>query len=171
MLIRVEIPVDAMGIDKLLRDTFPTEAEADLVQKLREDGLLTLGVVATNDNGEVIGYVGFTPVDVNNEDVQWVGLAPLAVSKAHQKQGIGGQLIYEGLDSLNEFGYGAVVVLGDSNYYRRFGFEPASKYEVFSQWPELQEHFMICGLENGSLSDHKGQVTYSPHFDVFWCIK
>ncbi len=44
--------------------------------------------MATNDDGEVIGYVGFTPVDVNDEDVQWVGLAPLAVSKAHQGQGI-----------------------------------------------------------------------------------
>ncbi|AIN62676.1 putative acetyltransferase [Providencia stuartii] len=96
MLIRVEIPVDAMGIDKLLRDTFPTEAEADLVQKLREDGLLTLGVVATNDNGEVIGYVGFTPVDVNNEDVQWVGLAPLAVSKAHQNKALVGNLFMKG---------------------------------------------------------------------------
>ncbi|ELX8380371.1 GNAT family N-acetyltransferase [Providencia vermicola] len=166
MLIRVEIPVDAIGIDKLLRETFPTQAEAELVHKLREDGLLTLGVVATNDDGEVIGYVGFTPVDVNNEDVQWVGLAPIAVSQQYQNQGIGSQLIYEGLDSLNEFGYGAVVVVGDSNYYRRFGFEPASQHNIVSQWPELQDHFMICGLENGTLSDHTGRVTYSAHFDA-----
>lgn len=141
MLIRVEIPVDAMGIDKLLRETFPTEAEANLVQHLREDGLLTLGVVATNDDGEVIGYVGFTPVDVNDEDVQWVGLAPLAVNKAHQGQGIAEKLVYEGLDSLNEFGYGAVVVLGDERYYSRFGFEPAASHGISCQWPEQQAHF------------------------------
>ncbi|MDD9339691.1 MAG: N-acetyltransferase [Providencia heimbachae] len=165
MLIRVEIPVDAIGIDTLLRDTFPTEAEADLVQRLREDGLLTLGVVATNDDGEVIGYVGFTPVDVNGEDVQWVGLAPLAVSKAYQGQGIGEKLVYEGLDSLNEFGYGAVVVLGDAHYYNRFGFEPASNHGVHCQWPDLQAHFMLCGLENGEIGEHKGSVTYSAHFD------
>ncbi len=165
MLIRVEIPVDAMGIDKLLRNTFPTEAEADLVQHLREDGLLTLGVVATNDDGEVIGYVGFTPVDVNGEDVQWVGLAPLAVGKAYQGQGIGQKLVYEGLDSLNEFGYGAVVVLGDTHYYNRFGFEPASKHGIQCQWPDLQAHFMVCGLENGEIGEHKGSVTYSSHFD------
>lgn len=165
MLIRVEIPVDAMGIDVLLRATFPTEAEADLVQRLREDGLLTLGVVATNDDGEVIGYVGFTPVDVNGEDVQWVGLAPLAVNKAHQGQGIAEKLVYEGLDSLNEFGYGAVVVLGDERYYSRFGFEPASNYGVSCQWPDLQAHFLVCGLENGEIGEHKGLVTYSSHFD------
>lgn len=166
MLIRVEIPVDAMGIDRLLRETFPTEAEADLVQKLREDGLLTLGIVATNDMGEVIGYVAFTPVDVNDEDVQWVGLAPIAVKKEFQNQGIGSQLVYEGLDSLNEFGYGAVVVIGDSHYYSRFGFKPASEHDIRCQWPDLQAHFMICGLENGCLSDHTGRVTYSSHFNA-----
>lgn len=165
MLIRVEIPVDAMGIDRLLRETFPTEAEANLVQHLREDGLLTLGVVATNDNGEVIGYVGFTPVDLNGEDVQWVGLAPLAVNKAHQGQGIAEKLVYEGLDSLNEFGYGAVVVLGDEQYYSRFGFAPASKHNIRCQWPELQAHFLICGLENGEIGEQQGDVVYSSHFD------
>ncbi|MDU3078078.1 MAG: GNAT family N-acetyltransferase, partial [Mixta calida] len=49
MLIRTEIGVDAAGIDSLLRRCFPGGAEADLVQRLREDGQLTLGVVATDD--------------------------------------------------------------------------------------------------------------------------
>ncbi|MCE1763646.1 GNAT family N-acetyltransferase, partial [Enterobacter hormaechei] len=48
MLIRVEIPVDAMGIDRLLRQSFETSAEAELIHQLREDGLLTLGIVATD---------------------------------------------------------------------------------------------------------------------------
>ncbi len=63
-----------------------------------------------------------SPPDVN-DDAYNGGLAPLAVSKAHRCQGIAEKLVYEGLDSLNEFGYGAVV-LGDERYYSRFGFEP-----------------------------------------------
>ena len=51
MLIRTEIGVDAAGIDSLLKRSFATAAEAELVQQLREDGLLTLGVVATDDEG------------------------------------------------------------------------------------------------------------------------
>ena len=58
MLIRVEIGIDAPGIDALLRRTFGRDAEAQLVHDLREDGLITLGVVATDDEGQVIGYVG-----------------------------------------------------------------------------------------------------------------
>lgn len=60
---------------------------------------------------------------VEGEELQWVGLAPLAVDERYRGQGIGRQLVYEGLDSLNEFGYAAVVTLGDPDLYRRFGFE------------------------------------------------
>ena len=61
MLIRVEIPIDAPGIDALLRRSFESDAEAKLVHDLREDGFLTLGLVATDDEGQVIGYVAFSP--------------------------------------------------------------------------------------------------------------
>lgn len=88
MLIRVEIPVDAAGIDALLRRAFGRDDEADLVQQLREDGLLTLGVVATDDEGGVVGYAAFSPVDVAGEDRQWVALAPLAVDESLRRRGL-----------------------------------------------------------------------------------
>ncbi|EID6636055.1 N-acetyltransferase [Salmonella enterica] len=69
MLIRVEIPIDAPGIDALLRRSFESDAEAKLVHDLREDGFLTLGLVATDDEGQVVGYVAFSPVDVQGEDL------------------------------------------------------------------------------------------------------
>ncbi|HAN6381162.1 TPA: N-acetyltransferase [Escherichia coli] len=98
MLIRVEIPIDAPGIDALLRRSFESDAEAKLVHDLREDGFLTLGLVATDDEGQVIGYVAFSPVDVQGEDLQWVGMAPLAVDEKYRGQGLARQLVYEGLD-------------------------------------------------------------------------
>ena len=97
---------------------------------LREDGFLTLGLVATDDEGQVIGYVAFSPVDVQGEDLQWVGMAPLAVDEKYRGQGLARQLVYEGLDSLNEFGYAAVVTLGDPALYSRFGFELAAHHDL-----------------------------------------
>ncbi|MCF3927759.1 GNAT family N-acetyltransferase, partial [Salmonella enterica subsp. enterica serovar Weltevreden] len=76
---RVDIPFDAPGIDALLRRSFDCYAEAKLVHDLREDGFLKLGLVATDDEGQVVGYVDFSPVDVQGEDLQWVGMAQLAV--------------------------------------------------------------------------------------------
>ena len=101
MLIRVEIGIDAPGIDALLRRTFGGDAEAQLVHSLREDGLITLGVVATDDEGQVVGYVAFSPVAVEGEELQWVGLAPLAVDESYRGQGIGRQLVDDALNGVS----------------------------------------------------------------------
>ncbi|GAK85151.1 acetyltransferase [Vibrio ponticus] len=60
MLIRTEAPADILVIDRLLKETFPTEAEANLVMSLRENGKLTLSLVACNDDGEVVGHAMFS---------------------------------------------------------------------------------------------------------------
>ncbi|MEI2682405.1 GNAT family N-acetyltransferase [Erwinia aphidicola] len=165
MLIRTEIGVDAASIDSLLRRCFPTSAEAELVQQLREDGLLTLGVVATDDEGQVLGYAAFSPVTLAEEDRQWVGLAPLAVDESVRKQGLGKQLIYEGLDTLNEFGYAAVVVLGDPAYYGRYGFEPAARYGLHSRWQESEAAFQVYKLAEDAFSGIEGRIEYSAPFN------
>lgn len=165
MLIRVEIPVDAPGIDQLLRRAFPTAAEAELVHRLREDGLLTLGVVATDDEGGIIGYVAFSPVDVAGKDQQWVGLAPVAVDDAHRRQGIAQALIYEGLDALNEFGYAAVAVLGDPAYYGRLGFRNAAAAGLRCRWPGTEQAFQVYPLAEDALAQAAGLVAFSAPFD------
>lgn len=156
MLIRVEIPIDAPGIDALLRRSFESDAEAKLVHDLREDGFLTLGLVATDDEGQVVGYVAFSPVDVQGEDLQWVGMAPLAR-----------QLVYEGLDSLNEFGYAAVVTLGDPALYSRFGFELAAHYDLHCRWPGTESAFQVHRLAEDALEGVTGLVEYHDHFNRF----
>lgn len=167
MLIRTEIGVDAASIDSLLRRCFETSAEAELVQQLREDGLLTLGVVATDDEGQVLGYAAFSPVTVNGEDHQWVALAPLAVDQSIRGQGLGSQLIYEGLDTLNEFGYAAVVVMGDPAYFGRYGFEPAARYQLQCRRSAGRSAFLIYKLADNVFSGAEGQIGYAEPFNRF----
>lgn len=164
-MIRTEIPVDAPGIDKLLRESFPSDGEAKLVQQLREDGLLTLGIVATDDEGGVVGYAAFSPVDIEGEDRQWVGLGPLAVKEDLRCQGLGEKLVYEGLDALNEFGYSAVVVLGDPAYYQRFGFKPAADAQLYCRWPGCEAAFQVYSLAPDALDGVTGQVNYAEAFN------
>ncbi|MTD41212.1 GNAT family N-acetyltransferase [Erwinia sp. CPCC 100877] len=167
MLIRVEIPIDAPGIDALLRRNFNGGGEAERVHALREDGRLTLGMVATDDNGQVVGYVAFSPVSVEGEERQWVGLAPLAVDEAWRGQGIARKLVFEGLDSLNEFGYAAVVTLGDPAFYGRLGFEMAANYNLRCRWSEAVAAFQVRRLAEDALEGVSGLVTYSDHFNRF----
>ncbi|EEQ08637.1 acetyltransferase [Yersinia mollaretii ATCC 43969] len=159
--------MDAPGIDALLRQSFESNDEADLVQQLREDGLLTLGIVATDDEGGVVGYAAFSPVEVGGEDRQWVALAPLAVEESLRRQGLAEKLVYEGLDSLNEFGYAAVVVLGDPAYYQRFGFVPAARHQLSCRWPGTEEAFQVYALAEDALNDADGEVVFSAPFNRF----
>lgn len=167
MLIRTEIGIDAASIDALLRRSFPTAAEAELVQRLREDGLLTLGMVATDDEGQVLGYAAFSPVTVNDEDLQWIGLAPLAVDASVRRQGVGSRLIYEGLDTLNEFGYAAVVVLGDPLYYQRCGFKSAASHQLYCRREGTTETFQVYKLADAAFTGVTGNIEYSLPFKRF----
>lgn len=167
MLIRVEIGIDAPGIDALLRRSFNGSDEAELVNALREDGQITLGLVATDDEGQIVGYVAFSPVSIEGEDLQWVGLAPLAVDEAYRGQGIGRQLVYDGLDSLNEFGYAAVVTLGDPALYGKLGFKAAARYDLHCRWPDCEAAFQIHPLADDALNGVHGLVEYGDHFNRF----
>ncbi len=172
MLIRVEIPIDAPGIDALLRRSFESDAEAKLVHELREDGFLTLGLVAKDDEGQVICYVEFRHVDVQGEELQWVGMAPLAEDEKYRRPGLARQLVSEGLDSLNEFGYNefgyaAVVTMGDPALYSRFGYELAAHHHLRCRWPGTESAFQVHRLADDALNGVTGLVEYHEHFTRF----
>lgn len=77
-----------LGIDALLCCLFESDVEVKLVYDLCEDGFLMLGLVVIDDEGQVIGYVVFSLVDVQGEDLQWVGMALLVVDEKYCGQGL-----------------------------------------------------------------------------------
>ena len=164
MLIRTEAPADILTIDRLLKAVFPTDAEANLVMKLRENSKLTLSLVACTEEGEVIGHVLFTPVLVNGEDLLWQGLAPLTVDEKYRRQGIGAELIRAGFESLRDFGCPVCVVLGDPNYYSRFGFKAADEIGFDCAWEVPPGVFRIAELISGHCEGHSGRIDYANEF-------
>ncbi|CAM4248136.1 GNAT family N-acetyltransferase [Vibrio astriarenae] len=164
MLIRTEAPADMLVIGQLLRETFPTEAEANLVQTLRENGRNTLSLVACTDEGQIVGHLLFTPVEIDGHDVTWQGLAPLCVHPDYQQQGIARLLIEEGFVSLPELGYAGCVVLGDPALYGKFGFESASAHGLSCQWDVPEGAFQIKPLIEGAFDNHQGVIRYCPEF-------
>ncbi|ASO28495.1 MULTISPECIES: GNAT family N-acetyltransferase [Vibrio] len=165
MLIRTEAPADILAIDRLLKSAFETDAEANLVMTLRENSHLTLSLVACDDDGEVVGHVMFSPVLLNGEDLNWQGLAPLAVKKEWRNQGVAASLVKEGLICLAEFDYPACVVLGDPDYYQRFGFKEAAKFDFRCRWDVPVGAFQIVALVDGELSGRAGLIEYCPEFN------
>jgi putative acetyltransferase len=61
-------------------------------------------------------------------------------------------------------GVAAVVVLGHADYYPRFGFRPASRFAIASEYDVPDEVFMALEIEPGYLAGRQGKVKYHPLF-------
>lgn len=166
MIIREETADDACGIRVVNKAAFETEAEADLVDKLRENDKFLLSLVAEIE-GQIVGHILFTPATINykEEIFDVAGLAPMAVLPQFQKGGVGKALVNKGLFLLRNRDYKAVIVLGHPEYYPRFGFEPASKYGIIYEHEVPEEAFMVIELKEGVLKNIHGIAKYSPEFD------
>ncbi|UCH20821.1 MAG: N-acetyltransferase [Deltaproteobacteria bacterium] len=157
MIIRKEQPVDVEKIRQLNLRAFETGLEAKLVDTLRQSGIPLISLVA-EEKGKLIGHILFSPVsiDENISTPAIAGLAPMAVLPNWQKRGVGSRLVEEGLRHCKNYGYAAVVVLGHSDYYPRFGFVPSVRYGIKSEYDVPDNVFMIKELENDSLNSLKG---------------
>jgi len=170
--IRPETPADRAAVHAVHALAFETDAEARLVDALRAAGRLTLSLVAEAESGDgPIGHIAFSLVALTGPDgatIDGVGLAPVAVLPAHQRRGVGGRLVEEGLRRLREAGHGFCVVLGHPGYYPRFGFLPARLFGVRWEREVTDGVFLALELRPGALVGHPGVVRYAPEFDGIW---
>ncbi len=164
--IREERPSDHGSVRELNVKAFPTDAEARLVDLLREDTRPLISLVAVAD-GRVAGHILFSPVRVEKapRSALVLGLGPMAVTPERQRQGIGGRLVREGLERCRGLQAAAVVVLGHLEYYPRFGFQPARPAGLYFRAPEMDPYFFVLELEPGALGALSGEVRYPPPFD------
>jgi len=164
LAIREERPGDAAAIHSVNAAAFETAAEASLVRLLRERAAPIVSLVA--EDGEVIcGHILFSPVTIAGQGgLVLMGLAPMAVHPSRQRQGIGSALVRAGLDACATIGSDGVVVLGHADYYPRFGFRPASRFGLKSEYDVPDEVFMAMELKPGALAGKGGTVRYHPAF-------
>ena len=132
--------------------------EPALVEALRAAGALTLSLVAEDDDGRIVGHIAFSPVTVDGRDAGWYGVGPVAAHPSCQGRGIGSALVNQGLGELRGLGAGGAALVGDPNYYRRFGFRPDPALILEGVPPE---YFLALSLEGGS---PVGAVRFHPAF-------
>jgi putative acetyltransferase len=87
------------------------------------------------------------------------------VSPDCQRQGIGSALINWSLGECRQLGHSVVIVVGDSAYYRRFGFAPATPFGIECSFPVPDDVFMLLELSPGAAAGYKGMVRYHPEFE------
>ena len=162
-MVRPEAPQDAPAIRELVAVAFGRSAEAELVDRLRAARALAHSLVA-EQNGAVLGHVALSPVSVQGAFMPGVlGLAPLAVHPALQRQGIGGRLVEAAIADARADNAKVIVLLGDPAYYGRFGFGPASGIGLTCPWPQAGDAFQALVLASPA---PRGLVRYHRAFDA-----
>jgi putative acetyltransferase len=162
--IRPEAEADRDAVRRLNRLAFEGEAEARLVDALRDGGHVRVSLVADLD-GEIVGHVLFSDLPIVTADgtVPALSLAPLAVLPRHQRQGVGSALLRRGLEVCREQGHRIVLVLGHPEFYPRFGFSADLARPLESPFGG-GEPWMALELVPGALGNVSGRVEYPPPF-------
>lgn len=166
--IRVEKSSDMKEIFEVNKVAFGSESEAKLVELLRssESFIPQLSLVAVF-NEKIIGHILFTKikiVDDNQKEFESLALAPMAVKPEYQKMGVGSQLIKSGLHEAAKLKFKSVVVLGHENYYPKFGFTPAEKWNIKAPFEVPSNYFMAIELIPDGLKNVSGAVIYPEAF-------
>jgi len=163
--IRGEVPSDIEAIHHVNKLAFKTDAEAVLVDRLREKGVVTLSLVAV-ENDRVIGHILFTPVTIESDHAKYeaVTLGPIAVLPQYQRRGIGTQLIEQAFEQCRRSGNNVVVLIGHPEYYPRFGFVPAKPKGLVSEFEVPDEAWMVAELVENALDGISGEVRFQPEF-------
>ncbi|MCO5063649.1 MAG: N-acetyltransferase [Rhizobiaceae bacterium] len=160
MSIRMATPRDRAAIRQVEKHAFGQDTEAGLVDALVDNADVVLELVA-EEEGAVVGHILFSRLYVEKEGSRAaaVALAPLAVEPSFHGTGIGGALVREAHLRLKALGETLSIVLGDPDYYGRFGYshQRAAGFESDYQCDALQ------ALDWGSAPE-SGRLVYAEPF-------
>jgi len=119
-----ETPLDQPAIEALLDRAFGPGRFVKVSERVREfaDFAPELSYCAWSGD-RLLGVVRQWRVRVG--DVPVVFLGPLAVDRDQRSAGVGGLLVEHACEAAKRAGDAAVLLVGDSAYFRRFGFKTA----------------------------------------------
>ena len=164
LFIRPEVTEDRDAIRRVNRDAFCGEAEANLVEALRDLGYVEVSLVAERD-GLVVGHLLFSAIGIitGTTTLNALLLAPMGVLPEYQNSGIGSQLVEQGLIRCRDLGHQIVLLLGHPEFYPRFGFSPELARPIESRFGG-DDALMGLELRPGALQGIQGRVEFSPPF-------
>jgi putative acetyltransferase len=162
-VIRPAEPEDAAGIRAVHEAAFSTPAEADLVEALSREGDAIVSLVAARQR-EIIGHVLLSRMAVSGGGRRFraLGLAPAGVLPGFRGGGIGSALIEAALAIAKTTGEELVFVLGEPNYYARFGFSAEAAAPFAS--PYAGPYFMALALRPDFAPPTAGEAAYARAF-------
>jgi predicted N-acetyltransferase YhbS len=173
--IRLESKQDYGEVENLTREAFwdkykPGCDEHVVAHKLRlsEGFIKQLDYVACEQD-KVIGNIMYSKSKVVNGDAineDLICLGPVSILPEYQHKGIGSLLIRMTIEKAKELNYKGIFLYGNPEYYSRFGFVNAEKFQLQTSEGTNGDYFMVLPLGPDSLKGINGKCMEDPAFHV-----
>ena len=146
-----EVAADVQAREALLDRAMGAGRKRKSSEKLRRGRLVAEGLafVARSSEGQLIGTVRLWNVAVNDKPMLLLG--PLAVDNVAAGQGVGSALMRHAIHRARLLGHGAIVLVGDPAYYRRFGFSAELTGGLMMPGPVERHRLLAIELTADSL--------------------
>lgn len=165
-IVRQITEADYSTVYNLIKTAFETAEhrdgdEQDFAVNLRDGDnyIPELDLVAERD-GDLIGHIMFTKTYVTQPDgsrYNTLMVAPLSVLLEYRSLGVGSALMEEGLSIARATGYQSAFLIGDPNYYQRFGYKLTHLYGINHESMPA-EYLQVKELAEGALDGVTGLI-------------
>ena len=173
IFIRAEEFKDSRAVRELYGLGFAEGHEAEVVEQLRRSCLDYSGwvAIAATEPAKIVGHILLTPAElrpIDNSPSLWGwNVAPLVVHPDWQEKGIDEKLMHHTLHEMQFRHEIFMVVLGDPEFYHRFGFTTAAAWDLDCEYLDIPaETFMVCLLQPDGLQGKRGKIYQSPEFSL-----
>ena len=156
--IRHERLADLDAREALLDASFGETRYRKSSERLREDRLPAEGLSFIASEGRrVIGTARLWDVSVGNGK-QALLLGPVAVAQDCRSKGLGGAMVRRAIQAARKLGHDAIVLVGDPEYYERFGFSGTKTGALWMPGPFERHRLLGRELTVGALDGARGMI-------------
>jgi len=164
IVLRLEEENDFAIVEDLTREAFwdvycSGADEHLLVHNLRKTNVFIkeLDFVAISNN-KIVGNIMYAESTIKNNDLEYTVLTfgPVSVLPEYQNKGIGGKLINHTIKLSKEMGYKAIIIYGDPEYYKRFGFKESKEYKITNKDKKFPAALLVLELYPNALNGIEG---------------
>ncbi len=172
--LRLEEEKDYKTVENLTREAFwnnyvPGCDEHLLVHNLRRTNVFIkeLDFVALYNN-KIVGNIMYAKSAIKNNDLEYTVLTfgPLSVLPEYQNKGIGGKLINHTIKLSREMGYKSIIIYGDLEYYKRFGFKESKEYKITNKDKKFPAALLVLELYPNALNGIEGVFDEGKAYEI-----
>jgi predicted N-acetyltransferase YhbS len=180
--LRLETVRDFRTTEELTREAFwnmyvPGCSEHLILHKMRQakEFVSELDFVALK-NGRIIGNIVYArtrilrdpgnPATPGERGYEAITFGPLSVLPEEQSQGVGSALVEQSLRRAAEMGFRVVLIHGDPEYYKRFGFQASREFHITNSEGKYPAALLALALYPGAIRDTWGRFDYGDLYDA-----